>query len=263
MPADYEFPERWSSPDDRYDAREILDDNFELLNEIGEQRLAILKAGYQLGQIVVDKAGEDGIQFKVEFRNGTDGHNVPTGFDAERVVWLFVTVTDSSGQVVFLSGDLDPNGDVRDAHSLYVHNGELPRDKFLFSLQSKFITRMIRGGEREQVLALNYSPDPLPFLRPSTSSTILTGRPVGARKHRQTIYPLGGKWARYKVSRKQLRGTRGPYRARIQIKASMVPVNLIYEIQGVGFDYFMSPQEIAREVVAGHLVLWERDVELK
>ena len=82
--------------------------------------------------------------------NGTDGHPVPTGFDAERLVWLQITVKDDAGQVVYESGDLDPNGDLRDAHSLYVHNGDLPLDRELFSLQSKFITRNVRGGEREQ-----------------------------------------------------------------------------------------------------------------
>jgi len=30
----------------------------------------------------------------------------------------------------------------------------------------------------------------------------------------------------------------------------------------VGFDYFMSPREVAERVVAGHLVLWEREIEM-
>ncbi|HSR51557.1 MAG TPA: multiheme c-type cytochrome [Acidobacteriota bacterium] len=262
LPEGYQFPSRWELVDDRYEARELLRDNLDLLDEIARQRLEVLRAGYVLGDIEVEESGPQGIRFKVEFRNGTDGHNVPTGFDAERLVWIFVTVTDSQGKVVFQSGDLDPNGDVRDTHSLYVHNGELPLDKQLFSLQSRFLTRMVRGGEREQVLAVNYSPDPLPFLRPSTSSTILTGRPVGARKHRQTLHPLGSKWAKYKVERSRLAGSQGPYRARVQIKAAMVPVNLIHEIQEVGFDYGMSPRQVAQAVVDGHLVLWDREVEL-
>ena len=60
--------------------------------------------------------------------SGTDGHGVPTGFDAERLIFLQVTVKDSKGNTVYVSGDRDPNGDVRDAHSLYVHNGELKLD---------------------------------------------------------------------------------------------------------------------------------------
>ncbi len=262
VPDDYAFPERWQFADDRYDAREILDENQTLLDEMQAQRLAVLRAGYVLGNVVVERVDPRGIKFKVEVRNGTNGHNVPTGFDAERLVFLQVTVTDADGRVVFVSGDRDPNGDVRDLHSLYVHNGELPRDPYLFSLQSKFLTRMVRGGEREQVLAVNYSPDPLPFLRPSTRSTILLGRPVGARKHRQTIAPLDRKWAAYQVKPKALAGSRGPYTANVKVIAQMIPVNLVAEIQDVGFDYFMSPREVADRVVEGAQILWDRDVPL-
>ena len=164
--------------------------------------------------------------------------------------------------MVFESGDLDPNGDVRDSHSVYVHNGVLPADEHLFSLQSRFLVRMVRGGEREQVLTIPYSPDPLPFLRPSTSATVLTGRPVAARKHRQTIPPLGSKWASYSVGREALAGTAPPYYAHVRIKAAMVPVNLVHEIEDVGFDYGMTPRDVADAVVVGHLVVRERRVDL-
>ena len=262
VPADYEFPERWRSADDRYDARDILSDNLALLAEAHRARRKVLQAGYQLGGMEVLQADEKrGLEFKVELRNATTGHGVPTGFDAERLVFLRVTVTDRDGTAIYRSGDLDPNGDVRDLHSLYVHNGELPRDKDLLSLQSRFLTRMVRGGEREQVLALNYSPDPLPFLRPSTSSTILTGRPRGARKHKQNIAPGDSVWGSYKVPAQDLTG-RGPYKARVQVIAGMVPVNLIHEVKAVGFDYFMSAREVAEKVVEGHLVLWEADLDL-
>ena len=260
---DQEFPERWQFADDRYDARDILTENKALLEEANEQRMAVLRAGYALGDIIVDKASDKGISFKVEVKNITNGHNVPTGFDAERLVFLQVTVTDADDKTVFVSGDRDPNGDIRDLHSLYVHNGELPLDKYLFSLQSKFLVRMVRGGEREQVLALNYSPDPLPFLRPSTRSTILLARPVGARKHRQTIGPLKSKMAKYVVKRRDLEGSRGPYKANVKLIAQMIPVNLVHEIQGVGFDYFMSPREIAEGVVEGAQILYDRDVTLE
>ena len=262
VPDGYAFPERWKFADDRYDAREVIEENEALLAELDKQRLAVLRVGYVLGEVEVKKASEKGIEFEVEVANGTDGHNVPTGFDAERLVFLQVTVRDADGRVVFESGDRDPNGDVRDLHSLYVHNGELPLDPYLFSLQSKFLTRMVRGGEREQVLAINYSPDPLPFLRPSVRSTHLLGRPVGARKHRATIPPLESRWAAYEVGRKDLRGSRGPYTANVKLIAQMVPVNLIHEIQDVGFDYFMSPREVADRVVEGAQLLWERDVPL-
>lgn len=263
IPEGYEFPERWQYADDRYDARDILNENFELLSWAREQRYAVLRAGYVMGDIVVDKADNDGIKFKVQVYNGTDGHGVPTGFDAERLTFLQVTVTDADGKVVFVSGDRDPNGDVRDLHSTYVHNGELPLDKYLFSLQSKFIVRMIRGGDREQVLAVNYSFGPLPFLRPSTRATVLLARPVAARKHRKTIQPGQSKWPEYEVSGRDLRGTRGPYTANVKLLSQMLPVNLIPEIKEVGFDYFMSPRDIAEGIVGGVHTLYERNVELR
>ena len=262
VPDDYAFPPRWAEPEDRYDALDILRDNLDLLAEVGEQRLRLLRVGYRLGDVVVKRADESGIAFEVEFENGTDGHNVPTGFDAERLVWLHVTVTDADGRVVFESGDLDPNGDVRDSHSVYVHDGALPADDQLFSLQSRFLVRMVRGGEREQVLVVPYSSDPLVFLRPSTSSTVLTGRPADARKHRRTIPPLESKWASYSIDRDALAGTTGPYYATVRIKAGMVPVNLVHEIADVGFDYGLTEREVAEAVVAGHLVVRERIVNL-
>lgn len=260
--ADYEFPERWSDVADRYEAREILDENEALLERAAKARLTLLKVGYQLGDVIIDEVSKDRITFKVQIWNGTSGHNVPTGFDAERIVFLQVTVKDAAGRTVFESGDLDPNGDVRDSHSVYVHNGELPVDDQLYSLQSRFITRMLRGGDREQVLSINYSQDPLPFIRPPTQSTLLLGRPAASRKHRQTIPPNGYHWANYQIDGEVLRKHPAPFSANIKLIAGMVPVNLIYEIQDVGFDYGMSPRDIADAIVAGHQILWEKDVTL-
>ncbi|MEP5623465.1 MAG: hypothetical protein ABJP82_12900, partial [Hyphomicrobiales bacterium] len=197
------------------------------------------------------------LSFSVDVSSGTDGHGVPTGFDAERLIFLEVTVKDSRGNVVFVSGDRDPNGDVRDAHSLYVHNGELKLDKNLFSLQSKFVIRLLRGGEREQVLAVNTSSDVLPFVRPERRATTIYGRPRGARKHKQNLEPGASRTAKYKVpSNKLKKGER--YTVSVRLISQMVPVNLIAAIQGAGFDYGMSPAQIAREVVKGSSVLWSR-----
>ena len=262
LPAGYEFPERWAYVDDRYDAREILNRQFELRAKATEQRMEVLKNGFGLGDINVTKASsKKGLRFEVPVKNITKGHNVPTGFDAERVIWLQVTVTDASGKVVFLSGDLDPNGDVRDTHSLYVHNGEVPLDKQLFSLQSRFVTRSFRGGEREQVLAINYSADPLPFIRPFNRSLALSGQPAGARKHRRTIPPLSSRIAPYKIKAKDLSGP-GEYNVNVQLRSGAVPVNLLDAIKAVGFDYNMSAHELGEAVVAGQVTIWEKDEKI-
>ncbi len=254
---DYQFPDSWFSIDDRYDAREIIEEQLKRLDWAREKRLEVLRNGFAIGDIVVNRADERGIDMAVEVKNVTEGHGVPTGFDAERLIYLEVKVTDQDGQVIYVSGDRDPNGDVRDAHSLYVHNGELPLDEDLFSMQTKFVVRLVRGGEREQVLAVNESVSAQPFVRPERRPTTLYGRPLGARKHKQTIEPLGRRTARYKVDGDKLTG-RGPYDVSVKLIAQMVPVNLIAAIQGAGFDYGMSPKEIADAIVAGSQVIWDR-----
>ncbi len=259
VPEDAQFPERWDSVDDRYDAREILDVQFERLAWAREKRLELLRNGYHLGDIVTEKADQDGIRFKVQVKNGTDGHNAPTGFTGERMVWLQVTVTDSEGKAIFWSGDTDPNGDVRDQESSYVHNGELPLDEQLFNLQSRFVVQNIRGGERERVIPIPYPIITIPFVRPSIQSLILTGEPATERNHRKGIEPLGHRWAKYRIDGDALTG-KGPYRADIRLNAQMVPINLIVAIQDVGFDYHLSPREVGDAVVAGREVLWQKNV---
>ena len=257
VPADATFPDPWGDAPKRRQAFEILKDQFALLSLYRQARVDVLKAGFVMGNIVVGESTPKGLDFKVHVKNGTNGHNVPTGFIAERGLYLEVTVVNPDGEVVFKSGDTDPNGDIRDSHSVYVHNGELPVDEFLFSLQSKFITRLNRGGEREQVLAVNHSVDPLPFLRPATFSTILTGRPRGARTHRVSIPPGGERWPEYRVGADAL-ATPGEYEIRVRMIAGMIPPNLVDKIQHVGFDYDMSPREVAQAVVDGRVELWNK-----
>ena len=42
--------------------------------------------------------------------------------------------------------------------------------------------------------------------------------------------------------------------------AQMIPVNLVHEIKDIGFDYGMSPKEIADRILEGAETLWERTV---
>lgn len=260
----------------RKDARALLDNQFELLNRINVERHQIWRRGLHLGDFIITKNNDSGLAFKVQVINATDGHGVPTGFDAERLVFLQVTVTNSNGDTLFESGDRDPNGDVRDLHSSYVHAGKLPIDKYLFNLQSKFLTRANRGGEQEQILAVNHSPDPLPYIRPDTRAGILVGRPAGARKHAKVIPPKLHRWASYEVTGKELSGTT-PHKIEVKLIAQMVPVNLVKLIGGVGYDYNLSTLEVAKRVVWGHrvspskkdrdrrggaLTIWSRSVTL-
>ena len=258
----YRFPKAWESVDDRYEGREIITAQQKLLAKAKRWRLQVLRQGFKLSDINITRADRGGMSFDVDVSNGTDGHGVPTGFDAERLIFLQVTVTDPRGKVVFKSGDRDPNGDVRDAHSLYVHNGELPLDEYLFNLQSKFVVRLVRGGEREQILAVNRSIAAQPFVRPEARASIIYGRPRGARKHKQTIEPLGSRTVEYEVDNDELT-VNGVYKIKVKLIAQMVPVNLIAKIRIAGFDYGMSAKGIADAVVAGAAHVYSRTAKVR
>ncbi len=255
----FKFPAAWEAIDDRYDAREIIKYQLGRLEFMRTKRLEVLRNGYGVGDIITKDVSSDGIKFKVNVQNLTKGHNVPTGFTGERLVWLRVTVTDEAGKVVFVSGDTDPNGDVRDNESSYVHAGEMPLDHQLFSLQSRFLVQSVRGGERERTVTIPYSTTALPFLRPTRLSLILTGESTVERNHRKGIEPQGDRWANYKIDGGALTG-KGKYKAKIELLAQMFPINLITTIQVVGFDYGISPRAAANAVVAGREVLVEREV---
>ena len=109
---------------------------------------------------------------------------MPTGFTGERLVWLEVTVRDADGKAVFKSGDRDPNGDLRDGHSSYVHAGKAKLDKQLLSLQSLFVTQNGRGGEIEHVIPIPYPFTALPRVLPSPVSLVFTGEPSTERVHK-------------------------------------------------------------------------------
>ncbi|MGB5215710.1 MAG: multiheme c-type cytochrome, partial [Anderseniella sp.] len=261
VPTGYKFPKTWQSVDDRYDAREILKEQFELLEFAKRARLEVLRNGYKLDDVIVDRADVGGLAFRVKVRNGTDGHNVPTGFTGERLVWLQVTVTDRDGKVVFLSGDRDANGDLRDGHSSFVHAGKAKLDSQLFSLQSIFVTQNGRGGEIEHVIPIPFPTFALPRVLPSTTSLIFSGEPSTERNHKKGIEPNGHRWASYRVDSSKLTGN-APYKATVKLMAQAVPINLITSIQSVGFDFHMTPREVGNELIAGTQMLWKKEVTL-
>lgn len=261
IPKGYRFPKAWASVDDRYDAREIINKQFKLLDFARIKRLEVLRNGFILDRVVVEKADVGGLAFRVKVRNGTDGHNVPTGFTGERLIWLEVTVKDRDGTVVYRSGDRDPNGDLRDGHSSYVHAGKIALDRDLFSLQSIFVTQNGRGGEIEHVIPIPFPTFALPRVLPSTSSLIFTGEPATERNHKKGIEPLGIRWASYAVSGRALTG-KSPYTATVRLLAQPVPVNLLVAIQNVGFDFGMKPSTIGKKLIAGTQELWVKNVTL-
>ena len=65
------------------------------------------------------------------------GHNVPTGFTSERQLWVEIKAYSRHGELLFVSGDLDSYGDVKDDHSWDVSAGLVELDNQLVNFQSK------------------------------------------------------------------------------------------------------------------------------
>lgn len=254
------FPGIWSDREERKAAREIIDQQLELLAENRSLATTLMRNGYGLGEIRIHEQCK-GLDFEIEVKNLTDGHSVPSGLIAERNVFLQVTVIDADGKILFGSGDLDPNGDVRDTHSLYVHEGLMPRDNQLFNLRSPILVRTSFGGEREQVLPANYSFDPLIFMRPSDTPSLLLGGIRDLRLQKKSIEALGKRWARYTIDPDALSG-RKPYRLNVKLIAGQLPPHLIQAISDVGFEYGLSARDIGDKLVDLYRVLWEKNVDV-
>lgn len=80
---------------------------------------ALLQSAARMEVEVPDRATA-GAYFPITVRvtNLTAGHNLPSGATADRQLWIAVTLTDlGSGTVLYRTGDLDANGDLRDRHS--------------------------------------------------------------------------------------------------------------------------------------------------
>ena len=261
LPDDAKFPGIWADREERIAAREIIGRQLELLQENRERATELMRNGYGIGEIkILEK--DDGLEFEVEVKNLTEGHSAPSGLIAERNVFLQVRVSDRDGKVVFRSGDLDPNGDVRDSHSLYVHDGIIPRDEQLFNLRSAILVGSAYGGDREQVIPANYSLNPLIFMRPSETPAVLFGGIRDLRLQKQSIEALGTRWASYEVDEVQLT-ERSPYNLNVKLVAGQLPPHLINAISGVGFEYGLSARALGDKIVDLYRVLWEKDIVIQ
>jgi len=95
----------------------------------------LLQNSAELADVTVT-ASDSSLNIDVTVRSLTAGHWIPTGFTAERQMWLAVEVADSNGFVVWQTGDLDSNGDLRNEHSIEVMSGESFEDSSLVNYQA-------------------------------------------------------------------------------------------------------------------------------
>ncbi len=167
------------------------------------------------------------VSVRVDVKNLVAGHNFPTGFTAERQLWVELTVWDPRGRVIFRTGDLDANGDLRDEHSHAVAAGHLPRDRYLTNFQNYFTALTNRGTERTVVLSVNRHLRPINILRPATGIAMSIGRPAGFRIAKASIAPLATATCRYPI---WLSDCEGPHRLLVRLNFRNLPPILLDEI---------------------------------
>ena len=167
------------------------------------------------------------LRVHVDVESLVAGHNFPTGFTAERQVWLSVIVRDPAGCIVYASGDVDHNGDLRDEHSHEVLAGELPVDHKLLNLQSKFVSLTRQGTERPVILSVNRHVAPLSMLRPARDAAQAQGRSLGFRVAKGSLAPLSSVGRTYPV---RLPDVSGRYRLQVRLNFRHLPPALLDEI---------------------------------
>jgi hypothetical protein len=114
----------------------------------------------------------------VTLRNELDGHAFPTGSTFNRQVWLELSVTDATGALLYQTGDLDENGDLRDAWSAIDPYG----DADLIQLGS----RLTAPGGAPTFLAWHATEHTNPALQPLQIRSYTLFVPTTA----DTAYPL-------------------------------------------------------------------------
>ena len=165
--------------------------NHEALANAAVQRYRLLRNAAKLSVDPLGPVKPGGrVRLKVEVESLFDGHGFPTGFSAERQAWVEVLVHDQEGRLLFASGDLDSNGDLRDEHSHAVLTGRVSRDRFLMNFQSKFVIRAFRGTERPVTIPVNRDLGQVNVLRPARGIGPTFGRPGTIRIQKSNLAPL-------------------------------------------------------------------------
>ncbi|MCG8448284.1 MAG: cytochrome C, partial [Pirellulales bacterium] len=125
------FPSVWAEADDRYDAREIIEDNLAKLGEKKILRQQVLENGSNVDGPFFDSPlvrGND-LKFHYVITNTNEGHNLPSGsLGAQPQLWANVVLIGPGGRRLWESGYTDRWGDVADIHSADVRQKRIPFD---------------------------------------------------------------------------------------------------------------------------------------
>lgn len=221
-----QFPPVWQEVDDRYDAREILDDNLKKLSEKAMLRQQLMENGSHVDGPYFDshrQRGQD-LKFHYVITNTNEGHNLPSGsLGAQPQLWANVVLVGPHGNRLWESGYTDRWGDVADIHSVEVRNKRIPYDWQLFNLQTMFLITGAKGTDREFFLPVNVDIDQLPFLRPGAQPISVINHPPFIRMEGRSLAPLGSRKVPYKVPGHLMREP-GRYRLSFRMRSRAEPI---------------------------------------
>jgi hypothetical protein len=220
------FPPVWQEADDRYDAREIIDDNLKRLDAKRLSRQMVMENGSHVDGPFFDTPLVRGQDLKLHYivTNTNDGHNMPSGsLGAQPQLWINVVLINPRGQRVWESGYLDNWGDLADIHSVDVRNKRLPFDWQLFNLQTMFLITGATGTDREFFLPVNIDFDQLPYLRPGAQPISVMNHPPFIRMEGRSLAPLGSRRAPYKIPAHLLQEP-GRYRLSFRMRMRTEPM---------------------------------------
>ena len=250
-----QFPEAWKESDDRYDAREIIDENLKKKQLKNQLRRQVMENGSNVDGPFFTKPrvrGQD-LEFNYIVTNTNDGHNLPTAsLGAQPQLWANVALINPRGQRVWESGYLDRFGDLADIHSEDVRHKRIAYDWQLFNLQTMFLITGAKGTDREFFLPINIDIDPLPFIRPAAQPITVLNHPPFIRMEARSLAPLGSRTVPYKVPG-ELLCEPGRYRLSFRMRNRTEPM------------YFMrfcdSTVEMERAMMEGTLDFHQSSVE--
>lgn len=221
-----EFPPVWAEADDRYDAREILDDNLKKLQEKRKVRVEVMENGSRVEGPFFDSSlcrGQD-IRFHYIVTNTNEGHNLLTAsLGAQPQLWANVVLIGPDGCRLWETGYTDSHGDVANIHSADVRHRRLPFDWQLFNLQTMFLITGAKGTDREFYVPVNVDIDQLPFIRPGAQPITTINHPPFIRMESQSLAALGSRRVPYRIPGHLVQQP-GTYRLSFRMRSRAEPI---------------------------------------
>jgi nitrate/TMAO reductase-like tetraheme cytochrome c subunit len=220
------FPKEWESDIDREEARAIVDENLQLIEEKKELRRRVMENGSKIEGPFFKSEQAVGKRLRFDYKviNINPGHNLPSGsLGAQPELWLNVALIGPDGKNLWESGYVDSHGDMADLHSLDVRAGKLKRDGQLVNFQSKFLTTNVKGTDREMYLPVNLDVDQIPFIRPNAFPNTVLNHPPFVRMEQRSIPPLGTRTAKYSVPGEVIKQP-GKYRLAVRMRSRAEPI---------------------------------------